>query len=73
MFMGKVFQSIINERYCENKRMLSENNEFIFGLDDIFEKITKYCRKLLENDDDFKIAKKSLQLHQPFFFMVCLV
>lgn len=68
MFMEKVFQSIINERYCENKRMLSENNEFIFGLDDIFEKITKYCRKLLENDDDFKIAKKKLSITPTFLF-----
>lgn len=48
--------------------MHSENNEFIFGLDNIFEEVTKYCRKLLENDNEFKIAKKRLSITPTFLF-----
>ena len=63
MLLGKMCKSLIKyEEYCEDKEMRSENNEFIFGLDNIFEEVTKYCKKLLEDDNEFKIAKKRLSI-----------
>lgn len=37
------------EEHCKNKGILGENNEFIFGLDNIFGEVTKYCRKLIKD------------------------
>jgi len=69
MLLGKMCKSLIKyEEYCEDKEMRSENNEFIFGLDNIFEEVTKYCKKLLEDDNEFKIAKKRLSITPTFLF-----
>lgn len=48
--------------------MSSGNNEFIFGLDNIFEKVTKYCRIFLKEDDALKSAIKKLSITPTFLF-----
>lgn len=44
------------------------NNDYIFGLDEIKNKVLKYCKVLISNDEKFKIVKRKLSISPTFLF-----
>lgn len=43
-------------------------NDYIFGLDEIRNKVFKYCKVLINNDEKFKIVKRRLTISPTFLF-----
>ena len=42
--------------------------DYIFGLDEIKNKVIQYCRVLMSNDEKLKIAQKRLSITPTFLF-----
>lgn len=43
-------------------------NDYIFGLDEMKNKVLKYCKVLTSNDENFKIVKRKLTITPTFLF-----
>lgn len=54
----------------ERRKNLITNvkNDYIFGLDGIKNKVLKYCKVLISNDEKFKIVKRKLTISPTFLF-----
>lgn len=54
----------------ERRKNLITNvkNDYIFGLDEIKNKVLKYCKVLISNDEKFKIVKRKLTISPTFLF-----